>query len=42
MTSQDTWNERKPGVTHLKLFGRIDYMYVDDQVRTKLDDKSKK
>jgi len=27
---------------HKKVFGSIGYVHVDDQVRTKLDDKSKK
>ena len=26
----------------LKVFGSIDYMHVDDQVRTKINDKIKK
>jgi hypothetical protein len=41
-TPQEVWNGRKPSATHLKVFGSIGYMHVDDQVRTKLDDKSKK
>ena len=42
MTPQKTWNERKPNVSYLKVFGSIDYVLVDDQVKTKLADKSKK
>ena len=42
MTLQKVWNARKPSATHLKVFGSITYMHVDDQVKTKLDDKSKK
>ena len=42
MTPQETWSGRKPSVSHLKVFGTIDYVHVYDQVRTKLDDKSKK
>jgi len=42
MTPQEVWSRRKPSVSHLKAFGSIDYVHVDDQVRTKLDDKSKK
>jgi len=42
MTLQKEWNARKPSATHLKVFGSITYMHVDDQVKTKLDDKSKK
>jgi len=36
------WNGRKSSVTHLKVIRSIDYMHADDQIRTKLDDKSKK
>jgi hypothetical protein len=42
MTSQETWNGRKPNATHLKVFESIGYMHVNDQARTKLDDKSKR
>jgi hypothetical protein len=38
---KEAWNERKPNATHLKVFESISYVLVDDQVRTKLDDKSK-
>jgi hypothetical protein len=38
MTLQKVWNARKPSL----VFGSITYMHVDDQVKTKLDDKSKK
>jgi hypothetical protein len=31
-----------PNISHLKVFGSIGYVHVDDQVRTKLNDKSKK
>jgi len=42
MTSQEAWNGTKSCVSHLKFFRSIDYLHVDDQVRTKLDNKSKK
>jgi len=42
MTPQEAWSGRKPNVSHLKVFGSISYVDVDDQVGTKLDDKSKK
>jgi hypothetical protein len=42
MTPQEAWSGRKSCVSHLKVFGSIGYVHVDDQVRTKLDDKSKK
>lgn len=41
MTSQEACNERKLNVTHLKVFGSIDYVYVHYQIRTKLYDKNK-
>jgi hypothetical protein len=37
ITPQEAWNKRKPSVSHLKVFGSIGYVHVDDQVRTKLD-----
>jgi hypothetical protein len=42
ITPQEAWNGRKPNVSHLKVFWSINYVHEDDQVRTKLDDKSKK
>jgi hypothetical protein len=42
ITPQEAWNRRKPSVSYLKVFGSIGYVHLDDQVRTKLDDKSKK
>jgi hypothetical protein len=42
MTPQKAWNVRKSSATHLKMFRSIGYVHVDSQVRTKLDDKSKK
>jgi len=42
MTSQEAWRGRNTRVSHLKVFWSIDYVCVDDQIRTKLDDKSKK
>ena len=42
MTLQEAWSRRKPSVSYLKVFGSIGYVHLDDQVRTKLDDKSKK
>jgi hypothetical protein len=34
--------EENQGFLTLKVFGSIDYVHVDDQVRTKLDEKIKK
>jgi len=42
MTQQEARNGRKPSATHLKVFGSIGYIHVDDQVRIKLDEKIKK
>ena len=41
-TPQEAWSGRKPGISHLKVFGSIGYVHVPDETRTKLDDKSKK
>ena len=35
MNPQETWSGREPSVSHLKVFGMIDYVYVDNQVGTK-------
>jgi hypothetical protein len=42
MTPQEAWSRRKPCVSYLKIFGSFGYVHVDDQVKTKLDDKNKK
>jgi len=42
MTPKEAWSRRKLNVSHLKVFGSIGYVHEDDQVRTKLDGKSKK
>ena len=41
-TLQEVWSERKPSVSHLKVFGSIAYGHVPTQQRTKLEDQSKK
>ena len=41
-TPQEAWSGRKPGISHLKVFGSIAYTHVLDEKRTKLDDKSEK
>jgi len=33
MTPQEANNRRKPSATHLKVFGGIDYVRVDDQAK---------
>jgi hypothetical protein len=42
MTPQEAWSRRKPCVSYLKIFGSFGYVHVDDQVKTKLDNKNKK
>jgi hypothetical protein len=42
MTSQEAWKGRKSSFIHLKVFESISYLYVDNQIRNKLDDKKKK
>ncbi|KAM1689023.1 hypothetical protein ACFX2K_036826 [Malus domestica] len=41
-TPQEAWSGRKPGISHLRVFGSIAYVHVLDERRTKLDDKSEK
>jgi hypothetical protein len=31
MTPQEAWSRRKPSVSHLKVFGCIGYVHIDDQ-----------
>jgi hypothetical protein len=35
MTPQEAWNGRKPSDTQLRVFGTIDYVYVNDQIKAK-------
>ncbi|KAH9671981.1 hypothetical protein KPL70_017541 [Citrus sinensis] len=39
-TPQEAWSGRKPGITHLRVFGSIAHVHVPDESRAKLDDKS--
>jgi hypothetical protein len=41
-TPQETWSDRKPTVSHFRIFGSVAYAHVSDQRRTKLEDNSKK
>ncbi|KAM1171417.1 hypothetical protein ACFX2G_022142 [Malus domestica] len=41
-TPQEAWSGRKSGISHLRVFGSIAHVYVPDERRTKLDDKSEK
>lgn len=42
MTPQEAWSGKKPDISHLRVFGSIGYVYVLDETRSKLDDKSEK
>jgi 5'-3' exoribonuclease 2 len=37
MTPEEKYNGKKPDLSHLKVFGCIAYVYVPDELRTKLD-----
>ena len=39
-TPQEAWSGRKPGISHLRVFGSIAHVHVPDEKRTKLVDKS--
>ena len=39
-TPQEAWSGRKPGISHLRVFGSKAYAHVPDETRSKLDDKS--
>ncbi|KAH9659148.1 hypothetical protein KPL70_023755 [Citrus sinensis] len=41
-TPQEAWSGRKPGITHLRVFGSIAHVHVPDESRAKMDDKSEK
>jgi len=41
-TPQEAWSGRKPGISHLRVFGSIAHAHVPDEKRSKLDDKSEK
>jgi Reverse transcriptase (RNA-dependent DNA polymerase) len=42
MTPFEVWNGHKPDVSHLRVFGCIGYVFVEQHKRSKLDDKSVK
>ncbi|MCO5591565.1 hypothetical protein L7F22_045552 [Adiantum nelumboides] len=42
MTLEETFAEKKPYVSHFKVFGCIGYMHMPDELRTKLDSKVEK
>eukprot|EP00253_Pinus_taeda_P033287 PITA_33287 len=39
---EEAWSGRKQGVTHMKVFGRVAYAHIPDQLRRKLDSKGEK
>lgn len=41
-TPEEKFNEKKPDVGHLKIFGSLSYYWVPKQIRRKLDNVSKK
>lgn len=41
-TAFELWNGIKPQLGHVKVFGSIGYVHVPDQLRTKLEKKTKK
>ncbi|KAK2456950.1 putative mitochondrial protein [Trifolium repens] len=41
-TPQEAWSGRKPGISHIRVFGSIAHAHVPDEKRSKLDDKSEK
>ena len=41
-TPQEAWSGRKPKISHLRVFGSVAHVHVQDERRTKLDDKSEK
>ncbi|CAJ2633694.1 unnamed protein product [Trifolium pratense] len=41
-TPQEAWSGRKPGISHLRVFGSIAHVQIPDEKRSKLDEKSEK
>ena len=39
-TPEEAWSEKKPGVSHLRIFGSLCFKHVPEQNRKKLDDKA--
>jgi hypothetical protein len=42
ITPKEAWNDHKPNVTHLRVFGSVTYAKISYARRTKLDDKNEK
>lgn len=42
MTPFEMWNNRKPDISHLRVFGSVAYAQIPKQLRKKLDDTSRK
>ena len=41
-TPHEVWNGKKPSLSHLRLFGCDEYVHVQKEKRTKLDNKSER
>ena len=39
---QEAWSRRKPGISHLRVFGSVAHVHVPDDRREKLYDKSER
>jgi len=39
-TPKEAWSEKKPNVSHFKIFGSLCFKHVPEQIRKKLDDKA--
>ena len=42
MTPEEAWSSRKPKVDHLRIFGSVAYAKIQEEKRTKLEDKSQR
>ena len=42
VTPEEKYTKKKPDLSHMKVFGCIAYVHVPDELRTKLDPKTKK
>jgi len=41
-TPQEAWSGRRPGISHLRVFGSVAHVHIPYEKRAKLDDKSGK
>ena len=42
MVLEETWSGRKHSVTHMRVFGCVEYAHVPDELRKKLENKWEK